>query len=330
MKPAIRRTHHPPVTVNDVKHQMAGAKIFSKIDLKNGYYQIKLARESRKYTTFATHMGLFRYKRLNMGISCSGEIFQHEIHKLLQGIPNQINISDDILIHAETDSEHDIALNKVMERLEKRGLTVNPEKCEFKVKELKFFGMIFSEHGVKPDPAKVDAIRHAQNPASGEEMRSFLGLANYVSSHIIDFATITAPLWELTRKDQRFEWTNIHQEAFNKLKQAISTEATAYYNVDWKTILITDASGVGLGGVLVQENPNDPSDRRIIECGSRLLSRIESRYSTIEKEALAVVWACEKMHIYLDNCEFQIITDNKAVDLIYKNPLSKPPIRLQR
>ena len=330
LKQAIRRTKHPPVTVVDIKHKLSGSKFFSKIDLKNGYYQIKLARESRKYTTFATHMGLFRYRRLNMGISCSSEIFQYEIHRILEGIPHQINISDDILIHAENEAEHDKILKQVLNRLEKYGLTVNPDKCQFKVKELKFFGMIFSEDGIKPDPEKVSAIRNARAPTSSEEIRSFLGIANYVSMHIQDFATKSACLWELTHKDKRFEWTDIHKAAFNDLKEAISTKATAYYNRDWKTILITDASGVGLGAVLIQEDPDNEKNRVIVECTSRLLSKIEKRYSTIEKEALAVVWACEKLNMYLEYCKFQIITDNRAVELIYRNPNSRPPIRIQR
>jgi len=330
LKTAIRRTKHPPVTVIDIKHKLSGSKFFSKIDLKNGYYQIKLARESRKYTTFATHMGLFRYKRLNMGISCSSEIFQYEIHRILEGISNQINISDDILIHAQTEAEHDKVLKQVLDRLRKHGLTVNQDKCQFKVKELKFFGMIFSEEGIKPDPDKVSSIRNAREPKSAEETRSFLGIANYVSMHIQDFATKSACLWALTHKDNRFEWSETHRKAFSEIKESISTNATAYYNPAWKTILITDASGVGLGAVLIQEDPTNPKNRVIVECTSRLLSQIERRYSTIEKEALAVVWACEKLNMYLEYCNFQIITDNRAVELIYRNPNSKPPIRIQR
>ncbi len=99
LKPYIERTKYAPVTLDSVKHKLSGAKYFSKIDLRNGYFQIKLNNKSRKYTTFATHVGLFRYKRLNMGISSSAEIFQNEITRILLGITNQVNISDDIFIY---------------------------------------------------------------------------------------------------------------------------------------------------------------------------------------------------------------------------------------
>lgn len=133
-----------------------------------------------------------------------------------------------------------------------------------------------------------------------QELRSFSGIANYVSAHIEDFATKSACLWELTHKNSRFKWEEKQDEAFKSIKEAISTKATAYYNHKWKTILITDASGVGLGAVLIKEDPDEPKNRVIIECTSRLLSKVERRYSTIEKEALAVVWACEKLNMYLE------------------------------
>jgi hypothetical protein len=330
LKPAIMRTKHPPVTVSDIRHKLAGSTAFSKIDLKKGYYQLKLAKKSRTFTTFATHMGLFRYKRLNMGISCSGEIFQHEISRILRGIPNQINISDDILIFTKPEEDHNAVVKQVFKKLDEHGLTVNEEKCQINTKELKFFGMVFSKDGIAPDPEKVAAIRNARHPQSAEELRSFLGLANYVTSHIIGFAEKTASLWALTHKGRNFKWEDSHTEAFNELKETICTKANAYYNPDWKTIVVTDASGLGLGAVLIQEDPENNKERRIVECCSRLLSKTEKKYSTIEKEALGVVWACEKLQIYLDMAEFIIVTDNRAVELIYRNPASKPPIRLQR
>lgn len=150
-------------------------------------------------------MGLFRYKRLNMGISCSSEIFQHEITRILLGITNQINISDDILIYADDEQTHDRILREVLMRLQKYGLTVNSEKCIFKVRELKFFGMIFSDKGISPDPEKITALTEARVPSSIEELKSFLGLGSYVSNHIVDFAALSKPLWDLANVSGDFK-----------------------------------------------------------------------------------------------------------------------------
>lgn len=330
LKCALQRERHPSVTLSDLKYKINGAKFFSKIDMRAGYYQLKLAKTSRVYTTFSTHLGLFWYKRLNMGISCSSEIFQREIHKILFGIPGQVNISDDILIFAKSREEHDAILHTVLKRLQIHGLTVNQNKCEFNKSELIFFGMRFSEEGISPDPAKIDAIKEAPAPKNADELRSFLGLASYVQSFVPNFATITSQLWDLTKKKNEWVWNENHERVFKKLKDSLTKEARAYYKPKWSTTLVVDASSVGIGGIVAQTDPKDSSKRHIVDCASRLLSDTEKKYSQIEKEALAVVWACERFHLYLYGCEFNIVTDNKAVELIYKNPESKPPIRLQR
>jgi len=329
LKKAIIRSRTAPVTINDIKHKLTGSKFFTKIDLKNGYFQIMLDEPSRKYTTFATHRGNYRYLRLNMGLSCSAEIFQREIARILTGIDGQINISDDILIYAKTEVEHDEIVKQVLGRLEESGITINAEKCIFKVNKLTFFGMVFSEDGISPDPDKVQSIMDAKAPETTNELQSFLGLTNFVSGHITDYANIKAPLYDLLKREKRYEWTANHQECFENLKKQLTTQATAYYNPEWNTTVVCDASGIGLGAVLIQEHPIT-KQRVIVETISRVLSEIEKRYSTIEKESLSIVWACEKLRMYLEGGEFKIITDCRAAELIYKNPLSKPPVRIQR
>ncbi len=194
--------------------------------------------------------------------------------------------------------------------------------------------MIFSEKGIAPDPEKVANLKSARAPKDAEELRSLLGLALFVSGHFIGFSTITKVSWQLAKTERKkdFIWKTEHQNAFDELKSAITTKATAYYNPNWHTILVVDASSYGLGAVLVQQNPRNRKERVIVECCNRLLSKTECRYSQIEKEALSVVWACERLNMYLDSTPepFKIITDNRAVELIYRNPLSKPPIRIQR
>jgi len=330
IKSAIKRERHPLANITDIKHIINGAQYFSKIDLKSGYHQVMLEKSSRQCTAFQTPLGIMRYKRLNMGISCSSEIFQKVIQDILSGIPNQINISDDILIFAADPNEHDRILHLVLSKLQEHGLTVNTTKCEFKKTHLIFFGMMFSKDGIAPDPSKVDTIRSASAPTTYDELSSFLGLGSFLQAHIQNFSTISEPLWSLAKSKKTWHWNEIHQSAFTELKEAIATKANSYFNPEWDTTIIADASGVGLGAVLIQTDPKNPSKRHIVECASRLLSETERRYNHVEKEALASVWACEKFHIYVFGKQFHLITDNKAVELIYKNYKSKPPARIQR
>ena len=291
---------------------------------------MELDPSSRYITTFATHIGLYRYKRLNFGITCAAEIFQNTMSQLIADITGAFNYSDDILIHAPTKEQHDIILDKVLKRLEENELTVSSDKCVFDQEEIEFYGMIFSAKGVRLSKSKINAIQNAKPPKNANEVRSFLGLANYVSRFIKDYATTAEPLWKLTKPATKWNWGKEQEEAFEKTKKSLTTVAMAYYNSDWETELITDASPVGLGAILTQYNSKNPDEKTIVAYASRILSDTERRYSHIEKEALASVWGCERFHIYIYGRQFKLITDNKATELIYKNPRSKPPARIQR
>ncbi|CAF0866872.1 unnamed protein product [Brachionus calyciflorus] len=286
--------------------------------------------ESRYVTVFSTHIGLFQYKRLNFGINCAAEIFQNQVQEAIKDIKNTKNISDDIIIHGKTKLEHDNALHALFKRLEEIGATINKEKLIIDAPEIKFFGIIFSGDGVKPDNLKVKALKEAKLPKNASELRSFLGLATYVARFIKDYATISEPLWRLTKLNTKWNWEKEHNDAFEKVKESITTNAMAHFDKSFDTLVIVDASPVGLGAILMQTNPKDPSDTRIIMFISRLLSDTEKRYSHIEKEALGLVWSCERLHLFIFSKKFKAITDNKAVELIFKNPKSNPPARIQR
>lgn len=149
---AIMRERHLTPTVDEIITQLNGSKMFSKIDLKDGYHQLTLDQDSRYITTFSTHIGLFRYKRLSFGINSAAEIFQNTIRQVLQNINGVINISDDILIYGKTKQDHDVALEQVLETLKQSNLTINKRKCIFSTSRVKFFGYVFSEEGV---PANI-------------------------------------------------------------------------------------------------------------------------------------------------------------------------------
>ena len=223
--------------------QIHGSSVFSKLDLRAGYHQLTLATESRYITTFATHTGLYRYKRLSFGINAAAEIFQHAISQLLADIPGAINISDDIIVFGKTQQDHDETLNRVLNKVSDNNLTLNATKCEFNKASLEFFGFIFSDCGMKPDPKKVEDDQNLAPPTNTKELRSILGMTGYSSRFIPGYATITAPLRELTHKNSTWNWTTKHQTAFDTLKEKLqSAPALAYFDMSKSTEIIVDAS----------------------------------------------------------------------------------------
>ena len=140
----VRRNRHPTPNVDEITQSISGSKVFSKLDLKWGYHQLKLSSESQEITMFATHCALFRYKRLLFGVNSASEQYQYEIQTALAGIEEQENISDDIIVHCKHQEEHDLQLEKVIVRLKERGVSINAEKCQFIMDKLTFFGMVLS------------------------------------------------------------------------------------------------------------------------------------------------------------------------------------------
>ena len=167
-----------------------------------------------------------------------------------------------------------------------------------------------------------------KEPEDVSQLRSFLGLATYSERLIHSLATITAPLRELTNKGVLWKWTKRHQQAFNKFKEEIGKDCTtAFYDPSKRTRVTVDASPVGLGAILSQFDSDD--NERIVAYASRSLSKVEQRYSQMEKEALGVVFGCEKFHIYLIGIEFELDTDHKPLEVIY-HPKAKPSARIER
>ena len=205
---AVRRVRHPIPTVDDISCALNGEKYFSKLDLTQAYHQLVLDEQSRYITTFITHAGLYRYKRLNYGTNAAAEIFQHVLQTKLQGLQGAKNIADDIFVFGATRADHDTNLDYCLQRLLKRGLKVNRAKCRFLQETIEFFGQVFSKDGMRPDPKRVDDLLKASKPTSVAAVRSLLGMANYSSKYIPDFATLTAPLCKLTNRTHSSDGQN--------------------------------------------------------------------------------------------------------------------------
>ena len=321
---AIKRERHVTPTIDDIILELNGSTVFSKVDLNKGFHQLVLSEESRNMTTFATNVGLRRYKRLNFGVSCAPEIFQNEIRQALEGLNGVLNISDDIIVHGKTREEHDKNLEALLQRLQNKCLTVNKSKCEFGQSRIKFYGFIFSEDGFSPDPEKVEAIKNVERPKTVAEVRSFLGMTNYVSRFINNYSSITEPLRRLTKHENMFTWTDEQEKAFTRLKDSlVSDQVMTYFDPSLQSELWVDASPVGVSGILIQQG-------RIVSYGSRALSPTEQRYSQTEHEALACVFGCEHYHLYLFGKQFTLITDHAPLESTFNNVKTIHNARLER
>ncbi len=273
---AVKREKHLMPTLDELITDLNGATVFSTLDLTSSYHQLELDPESRHITTFTTHVGLRRYKRLMFGINAASEIFQNSIAELLNGLPGCKNISDNIIVYGCDIREHDENLNRVLTRLQEHNARLNREKCSFRQSEVTFYGHSFSAAGVKAAPQKINAIKNMQPPQSPSEVKSLLGMAQYVSRFIPNYATIMAPLRALTHQNSVWKWTKKEEDAFRKLQNELtSNRVMAYFDTAKPMDVLVDASPTGLGAILIQ-------DGKVISYGSRALSNVETRYSQTE------------------------------------------------
>ena len=212
---AIVRERHPIPTIEEVLQDLSGSMVFSKLDIKWGFHQVELAEESREITTFVTHRGLYRYRRLMFGIASAPENYQKIMKDVLRDCKGAANIANDVIVHGRGVKEHDENLFAVLNRLKECGLTLNGGKCKFRLPRLTFYGHDLGKQWITPSDEKIDAIINTQSPKNASEARSFLGLVQYSAKFLPNFAEVAEPLRILTRKDQKFTWGEDQKEAFN-------------------------------------------------------------------------------------------------------------------
>ena len=259
----------------------------------------------------------------------ASKIFQKLINEQICDIPGALNISDDVIIFGKTQGGHDNSLKVVFQKFAEVNVTLNKSKCEFNKQSISFFGFVFSEKGISPDPLNVESIEKAFPPTTTHAVRSFLGMATYCAKFIPHFSDVSEPLRKLTKKDQPFLWGKEQERSFYTIKNLLtSTKVMVYFDPNKETKLVTDASPSGLSAILMQNTPGI-KDQRVVAYASRALTDVERWYSQIEREALAVIWAIEKLHLYLFGSHFKLLTDCKTVVLIFNNPKLKPPAHIK-
>lgn len=321
---AIKREHYRIPTCEDVLAKLSGKSVFTVIDMKDGFWQIKLDESSSRLCTFNTPFGRYSMLRMPFGISSAPEIFQKRSNELFGDIPGVNIVFDDLIIAAADDSEHDRILKQVLDRAQKNGVKFNQKKIQYKVGQVKYLGHILSSTGVRPDDVKVQAILNMPSPTNQKELQRFLGMVTYLSKFIPNFSSHTDVLRQILKKDIAWHWLDQHENAVHLIKQLISEAATLKYYDPNKVLMIqTDASSTGLGSCLMQ-------DGQPIAYASRSLTPAERNYAQIEKELLAIVFACERFSHYVYGRKTTVQSDHKPLEAIFRKPICDTSPRLQR
>lgn len=324
-----RADKYPLPLIDELLQSTKKNSVMSSIDLKSGYWQIEVAPEDRDKTAFVSPFGTFRFRRMPFGLRNSPATFQRLIDRFRSGLKDITIVCylDDILIISDNLEEHLSHLRQVFDRLRLFNLRANRDKCVFGRERLTYLGHVISPSGIEPDHNKIQAVLNRKAPKCLKELRTFLQTCSWFRKFIPEFSATARPLTELTKKNRKWVWETEQVQAFELLKQKLST-APILIQPDWKELFVlrTDASAYALGAVLLQGS--EPKEERPIEYASRLLTTAERNYNTTEREALAVVWALEKFRGYIEGAEVHIATDHQPLRWLMS--LKTPSGRLAR
>uniref|UniRef100_A0A8C1X2E4 Gypsy retrotransposon integrase-like protein 1 n=1 Tax=Cyprinus carpio TaxID=7962 RepID=A0A8C1X2E4_CYPCA len=321
---AILRQHYNIPTLEDIRSKLAGKTLFTILDEKDGYWQIQLDEESADLCAFNTPWGRYRFHRMPFGIKSASEVFQRLNSESFGDIEGVFMVADDMIIAASTKAEHDVILEKVMNRALSLNVKFNKDKLQYMVNEVTYLGHVITTEGVKPDESKVSAILQFPPPTDRKALQRLLGMTRYLSQYIPNEATLTAPLRLLLRKDIDWQWHPEQQLALEKLRTAIATAPVlGHFDPKEPIEVQADASKDGLGAALMQK-------QQPIAYASRALSAAEKNYAQIEKELLAIVFALRKFHQHVYGVPIRVQSDHKPLEAIFSKPIGAAPARLQR
>ena len=307
------KNKYPLPRIDILFDQLVGAKVFSKIDLRSGYHQIKIRSEDIPKTAFSTRYGLYEYLVMSFGLTNAPAHFMYLMNSVFMPELDKFVVVfiDDILIYSKTKEEHAEHLRIVLQRLRDHQLYAKFSKCEFWLNKVPFLGHVISEEGIAVDPGKVQEVLEWKAPKCVKDIRSFLGLAGYYRRFIPNFSKISKPMTELLKKDQKFEWDEECEQAFRTLKKHLTTAPVlAQPDITKSFDVYCDASGTGLGCVLMQEG-------RVIAYASRQLRKHEEHYPTHDLELASVVLALKIWRHYLLGNLVNLYTDHKSLKYFF-------------
>ena len=327
---AIIREHHKLMTVEEIAHELAGATVYTKADALKAFLQIHLTHEASLLTTFNSHRGQLRFLRMPFGAKMSQDVFQLRMDAILEQCPGVIGIHDDMVIFGVDQEDHDANLINLLNICQKEGLVLNSKKLELRRERVTFFGAEYSAEGMHPDPKKVQGITEMTAPTDKQQLQSFLGMVNYMGTFIPNLSHHTEPLRAMLKKDNVFHWEDQQTRSFQQVKTLIAKANTTplrYYDRDLPVTVQADASLRGLGACLIQKHKGKDQP---IAFASKSLTDAKTRYANIERELLAIVFACQRFSTYLLGRSFIAESDHKPLEMIAMKNLANAPPRLQR
>ena len=317
-----KRDAFPIPDVQDALDSLRGARWFATIDLLSGYWQLGMTERAKERSAFCTRRGLFHFTRMPFGLAGAPSSFCRLMSGVLHDLLWQVCICylDDIIIYARTQQELLDRLDIVLSRLHQYRLKAKPSKCVLFKTQIEFLGYLVSHRGAEPLPDKLACIRDWPTPHCLRDVRAFYGLASYYRRFVRNFAAIAEPLSSLTRKNNRFQWTEEAQQAFDSLKTALLEAGTlAFPFPDVPCILDTDASDVAIGSVLSQVIDGQ---ERPIAFFSKVLNKSQRNYCPTRRELLAVVASLQHFRHYLLSAKVILRTDHHS--LKWLNTFKRP------
>lgn len=291
------RDCYPLPRIDETLNRLNGNNFFTKLDLKSGYHQIRIHPTDKDKTTFVTFHGTFRFNVMPQGLKNSSSHSQRLMYELLVNNRWEYTLVyiDDILIFPRTFQEHIQHLDDIPSTLSSPNLQLNPIKCSFVRSTLDYLGHTINGQGIRPLQSNVKAIMDLPRPSTPKQVHSFLQAINYYREHIENFSKLAAPLFPYTKKNAKWiGWTDTMEKAFIELKHRLVTTPVFlnFPDDEGQLVISIDASGEGLGGVLRQHASNG---LKVIKYMSKRFNPAQRRYSTTERECLAMVWCIQKV-----------------------------------
>ena len=307
---------YPIPNLRDFSSMLFGKKIFSTIDLCKAYYQVPMHPDDICKTAIATPFGLFEFVKMSFGLRNASQTFMRYMHDITRSLDFVFCYLDDILVASETPAQHEQHLTKLFACLQANGLKINSDKCCFRQRSVKFLGYLVTADGITPLPEKVQAVADFPKPTSRTQLRRYLGMLNFYRQSIPNCAQLLQPLDKMLQgktksNTQPLAWSDTSLQAFVDSKHALATATLlAHPAPDAHLTLMTDASGVAVGGVLHQ-TIND--QLQPLGFFSKKLTGPQLKYSTYDRELLAVFLSIRYFQHLLEGRTFDVLTDHKPL-----------------